>query len=91
MSKSKLEQRLVRQMSAKGVKDAADTARGVLIQRGHITADGKLTKEGKARQDLGNDGRAKDRAARMSGGKHKPSDYEYDAKTNRATLKKGST
>jgi hypothetical protein len=31
--------------------------------------------------------RAKDRAAKYSDGKHSPSDYNYDKKTNMATLK----
>lgn len=88
MSKSKLETRLTRQLAAKGVKGAANTARGILLKRGHIESDGDLTPKGKERQDLGNDGRAKDRAAKASGGKHDPSDYKYDPKTNRATLKK---
>jgi hypothetical protein len=47
--------------------------------------DGKLTKEGQKRQDLGNSGRAKDRAAKYSGNSTK--DYKYNPKTNRATLK----
>lgn len=47
---------------------------------------GTLTAKGQERQALGNDGRAKDRAAKLSG---KPaSSYKYNAKTNSATLKK---
>jgi hypothetical protein len=46
---------------------------------------GKLTSKGKARQALGADGRAKDRAAKQSG--RKTSDYKYNKQTNRATLK----
>jgi hypothetical protein len=52
--------------------------------------NGELTAAGKKRQALGNDGRAKDRASRYSEGRNKPSAYVYDAKTNRATLKKGA-
>jgi hypothetical protein len=47
----------------------------------------ELTSKGEARQALGNAGRARDRAAQASGGKHKPADYKYDPKTNKATLK----
>jgi hypothetical protein len=47
--------------------------------------DGKLTSKGKARQALGAAGRAKDRAAKNSG--RKTSEFKYNAKTNRATLK----
>ncbi len=61
-------------------------ARSLLIKRGHMTADGKLTQEGARRAALGNAGRAKDRAAKYSG-KHSPKDYKYDAKTNMATLR----
>jgi hypothetical protein len=88
MPKSKLETRLTRQIAARGEDDAKEIARGLLIKRGHIKPDGTLTAAGKKRQDLGNDGRAKDRESKYSGGKHKPSDFKYDAKTNAATLKK---
>ena len=87
MPKSKLETRLTRQLAAEGKKDAAGMAHALLLQRGHITADGSLTKAGAERDALGNDGRAKDRAAKYSGGAHKTSDYTYDAKTNMAKLK----
>lgn len=85
---SKIEDRLVRQLSAKGVKNAKGLAHAELLKHGSITPNGTLTAKGKERQAMGNDGRAKDREARDSGGKHKPSDYTYDAKTNRATLRK---
>lgn len=88
MPKSKLETRLTRQIAARGEKDAAQIAHGLLVQRKHITPKGELTAEGKKRQDLGNAGRAKDREAKYSGGKNKPSDFKYNAKTNAATLKK---
>ena len=88
MPKSKLETRLTRQIAARGEDDAREIARGLLIKRGHIKPDGTLTAEGKRRQDLGNAGRAKDRESKYSGGKNKPSDYKYNAKTNAATLKK---
>lgn len=83
---SELLNRLTRQLAATGVKDASSMAFSLLRKRGHITADGKLTAKGQARQDLGNDGRAKDRASKKSG--KSASSYNYNPKTNRATLKK---
>lgn len=85
--KSKLETRLARQLSAKGVEDAAGVAHGTLVARGHITADGSLTAKGAVRDRLGPAGRAKDRASKASGRAHLPSAYEYDPKTNKAKLK----
>lgn len=82
---SKLQQRLTRQLASRGVKGAAKMADSLLEKRGHLK-DGKLTAEGKARQALGNDGRAKDRAVKRSGGK--PSDYSYNPKTNSTRKKK---
>ena len=81
---SKLETRLTRQLASRGVNGAANMAKGLLEKRGQLK-DGKLTALGKERQALGNDGRAKDRAVKASGGKL--SDYKYDAKTNKATKK----
>lgn len=86
---SALQTRLTRQLSAKGVSDAKGVAVGLLTKRGHMK-NGELTAAGKKRQALGNDGRAKDRASRYSESRNKPSAYVYDAKTNRATLKKGA-
>lgn len=84
---SKLETRLTRQLAAKGMKNAKGAAIGFLKERGQMNDDGSLTAEGKKRQAMGADGRAKDRAAKQSDGAHKASDYVYDKKTNRATLK----
>lgn len=58
------------------------------LQRAGILKKGseELTEYGKKRQSMGAAGRAKDRAAKRSG--RKPSEYKYNAKTNRATLKK---
>lgn len=84
---SALQTRLTRQLASRGVKDAKGMAIALLTKRGDMK-DGKLTTKGKERQALGNDGRAKERESRYSGGKNKPSDYKYDAKTNSATLKK---
>ena len=84
---SKIEERLTRQLSAKGVKNAAAVAHEQLVKHGTILPDGTLTPAGEKREALGPAGRAKDRAAKRSGGEHSPADYKYDPKTNRATLK----
>lgn len=60
-------------------------AAALLKKRGQMDNKGNLTAEGKKRQAMGNDGRAKDRAAKRSG--KKASAYKYNSKTNRATLK----
>lgn len=83
---SALEERLKRQLAAKGIKGAGNMAKGLLKKQGNMKEDGSLTAKGKKRQALGNGGRAKDRAAKASG--HKASDYKYNAKTNAATLRK---
>ena len=75
----KLPERLTRQLAAKGVDDAKDVAYALLTKRGHMKG-GELTPAGKKREAMGAEGRAKDRAAKRSGGA--PSDYTYDAKTN---------
>lgn len=76
--------RLTSQLGTKGVKNPSKLAAALLIKRGQMK-DGKLTAKGKARQALGASGRAKDRAAKRSG--RKASEFKYNAKTNRATLK----
>lgn len=76
--------RLTNQLRAKGVKDSKGMAAALLQKRGQMSG-GKLTTKGKKRQALGAAGRAKDRAAKASG--RKTSDFKYNAKTNRATLK----
>ena len=83
----KIYKRLVKQVAAKGAKSAHAVATAQLEKSG-LMRDGKLTAKGKKRQAMGPAGRAKDRAAKASSG-HKPSDYTYNSKTNRATLKKG--
>jgi hypothetical protein len=85
-----LVKRLTQQLADQGNANAESMAIAILKKRGHIVKDGddiKLTAAGKQRQDLGNAGRAKDRAEKYSGGKHKASEYSYDSLTNRATLK----
>lgn len=80
MGKNKLVKRLAAQVGNEG---AAIT---ILKKRGHMTADGKLTKEGKKRDNMTAAERAKDRAAKESG--KSPKDYKYNPDTNTATLKK---
>ena len=63
-----------------------DMAISILRDRGHVEKDSeRLTAEGLHREMLGPAGRAIDRAAKTSG--RLARDYEYDPKTNRATLK----
>lgn len=80
-----LRHRLSRQLAARGVKGSQVVADRLLEKRGQLK-DGKLTPKGEARQALGNEGRAKDRAARYSG--RKPSDFAYNPKTNRTRVKR---
>jgi len=64
-----------------------EMALSILRDRGHVEKNSeRLTAEGLHREMLGAEGRAKDRAAKLSG--RLPRDYVYDPKTNRATLKK---
>lgn len=77
-------ERLTKQLSARGVKDAKGMAYGLMEKAGNIKG-GKLTPKGEKRQAMGAAGRAKDRAAKAGGGS--PSEYRYDPKTNRARKK----
>lgn len=77
--------RLTSQLASRGVNNANQEAITLLKSRGHLDDRGNLTPEGLKRQQMGADGRAKDRASKRSG---KPvSAFKYDPKTNRATLK----
>lgn len=77
--------RLAQQLADAGRASPREMARDILMERGHLDKDGKLTPAGQARQDLGAAGRAKDRASRQSG---RPShQYAYNPRTNRATLR----
>jgi hypothetical protein len=83
-------ERLVSQLKAKGhsEKSAYAIATSTLQKSGALKKGSqKLTPKGKKRQDMGADGRAKDRASKESDGRHKPSAFNYSKKTNRATLK----
>jgi hypothetical protein len=75
---------LVKRLSAQVGNE--ETAKNILQKRGHLKADGKtLTAAGKKRDNMTAEQRAKDRASKAS--KHKTSEYNYNPKTNRATLK----
>jgi len=63
-----------------------ETAIKILQSRGHVAADGKtLTAEGKKRDAMTAEERAKDRAAKYA--KSTPAKFKYNPKTNRATRK----
>jgi hypothetical protein len=80
MGKHQLINRLTAQV---GNKESAVT---ILKKRGDLKADGKtLTAAGKKRDAMTAEQRAKDRAAKSAN--RKTSEYKYNPKTNRATLK----
>jgi hypothetical protein len=83
-------ERLVSQLKAdgKGEQQAYAIATSQLQKHGIIDHHGALTEKGLKRDQLGPSGRAKDRAAKASGGKHKPKEFSYNARTNQATLRK---
>jgi hypothetical protein len=86
----KILERLVGQLKAKGMPDSSAYAIATKQQQkaGNLKpGTQELTSKGAKRQAMGAAGRAKDRAAKSSGGN--PSDYKYNAKTNRATKGKG--
>jgi hypothetical protein len=86
----KILERLVSQLEAKGKpKSNAFAIATSQLQKHGILKRGsqELTSKGAQRQALGNAGRTKDRAAKASG--HSPSEYNYSARTNQATLKRG--
>jgi hypothetical protein len=85
VSDSPLLRRLTEQLRDAGRTDPRTLAMSLLVDRGHIDGDGRLTVEGQRRQDMGAAGRAKDRAARQAG--RDPSSYRYDPATNRARLR----
>ena len=71
--------RLAAQVGSEGL------ARALLIKRGDMQHNGKLTAKGKKRDAMTAEERAVDRAARASG--KPPRNYKYSPTTNRATLK----
>ena len=77
--KFQLVKRLAAQVGDEGM------AMGLLKKRGDVDAKGALTAKGEKRNNMTAAQRAKDRAAKTSGGK--PSDYSYNLKTNTAKRK----
>ena len=87
--KASILDRLISQLRRQGMSTAmANAVARKRLQEAGILKKGseELTAYGKKRQAMGAAGRAKDRAAKASG--KKASQYKYNAKTNRATLKK---
>lgn len=82
--------RLVGQLQAKGQSKAGAyaIATKTLQKAGDLKpGSAEATPKGAKRGAMTPAARAKDRASKYSG-KHKTGDYGYDAKSNRATLKK---
>lgn len=85
----KILERLVGQLQAKGMPKANSyaVATSQLQKAGDLKKGSQqATPKGAKRGAMTPAARAKDRQAKVSGG-HKPADFKYDAKTNRATLK----
>lgn len=85
----KILDRLVSQLQTKGMPKREAFAVAVSQQQkaGNLKKGSQtLTPKGKKRQAMGAAGRAKDRAAAASG-THAVKDYNYNPRTNRATLK----
>jgi hypothetical protein len=80
--------RLTSQLKTQGNKDPRNSAILFLRKQGSMKQDSlELTKKGLEREKMTPAERAIDRASKRSG--RDPEDYEYDPKTNRATLKYG--
>ena len=63
-----------------------ESAKKILVDRGHMTTNGKLTAAGMARDSMTAEERAKDRASKRSG---KPaSKYTYNPASNTASLRR---
>ena len=85
----KILERLKSQLVAKGMPKAnAYAVATSQLQKHGVLKPGsqKLTPKGETRNAMTAGERAKDRAAHAS--KHSPAQFNYNAKTNRATLKK---
>lgn len=84
----KILERLVSQLQAKGIKKSSAYAIATksLQKAGDLKPGSqKPTSKGSKRGNMTPADRAKDRAAKKSG--RKKSEFKYNAKTNRATLK----
>ena len=62
-----------------------ETALDILKKRGHVDAKGNLTAEGRKRDMMTAEERAKDRAAKRTG--KPPSSFGYNPRTNTAKLR----
>lgn len=80
LGKNQLLKRLTAQVGNEG------TAKSILVKRGHMTEDGKLTKAGEARDNMTAAERAKDRTSKTT--KAPKSQLVYDKATNRAVKRK---
>lgn len=81
--------RLISQLQAKGYsKSSASAIATRALQRSGNLKPGtqQATAKGAQRGSMSPGERAKDRASKYSKGKHKSSDYSYDASTNRSKL-----
>lgn len=78
-------ERLKRQLAAKGESNPEGKAYAFLNKAG-VLHGSKLTPKGAKRQAMGAAGRAKDRAAKASGGK--ASDFSYAKDSNSAKRKR---
>ena len=84
MGSGQLVDRLAAQLSSSGMKgDTKAAALDILKKRGQMTASGKFTEAGAARNAMTAEERAIDRAKKRSGAP--ASDFKYNPKTNRAT------
>jgi uncharacterized protein YoaH (UPF0181 family) len=87
----KIVERLVSQLKAKGMSEgqAYAIANSEMKKAGNIDSHGKATKKGEKRGRMTPAARAKDRAAKASGGESK--DYKYNKKNNTAVKGKVNT
>jgi hypothetical protein len=76
---------LLKRLSAQ-VGGNEEMARKILIDRGHMIADGKLTAAGQKRDSMTAEERAIDRASKRAGGIIK--DYTYNPASNTASLRR---
>jgi len=86
----KILERLVSQLRAKGKSksSAFAIATSALQKSGNLKkGTQEPTAKGTRRGNMTPKQRAKDRASKYSKGKHKPSAYKYNPKTNRSKLK----
>lgn len=84
----KILDRLTHQLASRGVNNAREEAKVQLAKHGILRpGTEQLTFYGSTRDAMTPAQRAADRAAKYSGKKHAAKDYNYDPRTNRATLK----